>query len=163
VTRCFRFAARHFITYTRRLSAAPFHELVKGLEICALYGQQRTPPFAKLKAFQPLLWRRIGLCLSYLPCSVAPLLSLANVAPQRVCHRLRHCLILPIASRGIITSIPNRAGTVPKSRTLNVTNVSARPLTAVSSTISSPGSRSCGLHRKFHRLRHRHHRIQEYF
>jgi hypothetical protein len=36
----------------------------------------------------------------------------------------------------------------PKSRTLNVTNASARPLTAVSSTISSPGARSCGLHRK---------------
>ena len=60
-------------------------------------------------------------------------------------NRLRHCLILPIASRGIITSIPNRAGTVPKSRTLNVTNASARPCTAVSGTISSPGSRSCGL------------------
>ena len=28
-----------------------------------------------------------------------------------------------------------------------MTNASARPLTAVSSTISSPGSRSCGLHR----------------
>jgi len=37
VTRCFRFAARHFITYTRRLSPAPFHELVKGLEICARF------------------------------------------------------------------------------------------------------------------------------
>jgi hypothetical protein len=35
--RRFRFAARHFITCTRRFSAAPFHELVKGLEICARF------------------------------------------------------------------------------------------------------------------------------
>jgi hypothetical protein len=67
--------------------------------------------------------------------------------PQRVCHCLRHLLILPITLLGIITSIPNRAGTVPKSRTLNVTNPSARPLIAVSRTISSPGSRNCGRHR----------------
>lgn len=44
--------------------------------------------------------------------------------------------------------MPNREGTAPKSRTLNVTKASARPFTAASSTISSPGSRSCGRHKK---------------
>jgi hypothetical protein len=34
----FRLLARHFITCTRRTSAAPFHELVKGLEIRALFA-----------------------------------------------------------------------------------------------------------------------------
>jgi hypothetical protein len=34
----FRFAARHFIAYTRRSSAAPFHELVKGLEVRARFA-----------------------------------------------------------------------------------------------------------------------------
>jgi hypothetical protein len=36
-TRRFRPAGRHFITCARRLSAAPFHELVKSLEICARF------------------------------------------------------------------------------------------------------------------------------
>jgi hypothetical protein len=44
--------------------------------------------------------------------------------------------------------MPNRDGADPKCRKLNVTSASARPLTAASSTISSPGSRSCGLQRK---------------
>jgi hypothetical protein len=52
----FRLLARQFIACTRRTSAAPFHEFVKSLEIRALFcGQQRTLPFAKLKAFQPRL------------------------------------------------------------------------------------------------------------
>jgi hypothetical protein len=37
-TRRFRLTARHFITCTRRLSATPFHELVKGLEIRARFA-----------------------------------------------------------------------------------------------------------------------------
>jgi hypothetical protein len=37
----FRFAARHFIAYTRRFSAAPFHELVKGLEIRARFAVRK--------------------------------------------------------------------------------------------------------------------------
>jgi hypothetical protein len=38
MTRRFCFAARHFIARARRFSSAPFHELVKGLEICARFA-----------------------------------------------------------------------------------------------------------------------------
>src|ERR1019366_850817 len=53
-----------------------------------------------------------------------------------------HGLILRIASRGSRIFTPNCAGTVPKSRTLNVTKALAPPLMAASNTISSHGSRS---------------------
>ena len=51
------------------------------------------------------------------------------------------------ASRGVITSMPNLAGAVPYFRTLKVISRFARPFTAVSRTISSLGSRNCGLQR----------------
>jgi hypothetical protein len=38
VTGRFPLAARHFITFTGRSSAAPFHELVKGPEIRARFA-----------------------------------------------------------------------------------------------------------------------------
>src|SRR6266851_634132 len=63
--------------------------------------------------------------------------------PQGIGVGLLHSnLTLPIASRGSNTSTPNRDGTTPKSRTLNVTRASAWPFTAASSTISSFASRS---------------------
>lgn len=55
--------------------------------------------------------------------------------------------ILLNASRGVISVIPKRAGTAPKSRWLKVTRPSALPLIAASSTISSAGSSSCGRHK----------------
>ncbi len=50
-------------------------------------------------------------------------------------------------SPGPTTSMPNAAGTLPKSAQLNVTIASARPFTAASKTISSAGSRSRGRQR----------------
>ena len=50
-------------------------------------------------------------------------------------------------SPGPTTSMPNAAGTRPKSALLNVTIASARPFTAASRTISSAGSRNRGRQR----------------
>ena len=61
---------------------------------------------------------------------------------KRIGTLISYLLILRIASAGVSTSIPNCAGTTPKSRRLNVTTATARPLTAASSTSSSAGSRS---------------------
>lgn len=55
------------------------------------------------------------------------------------------------ASRGRITRIPNLLAAAARCRSLNVTRTSAPPFTALSSTISSPGSLSCGRHRKRNR------------
>src|ERR1700751_2090464 len=68
--------------------------------------------------------------------------------PQRVGAGLFHVLILRMASAGVSSSMPNRAGATPKSRRLKVTIAAAWPLTAASSTSSSAGSRSCGRHMK---------------
>jgi hypothetical protein len=57
-----------------------FLSLSKALKSARALRSVKTSPFAKQKAFQPPLWLRTGLCLSYLPCSVAPPPSLANVA-----------------------------------------------------------------------------------
>jgi hypothetical protein len=160
-TRRFRLTARHFITCTRRLSATPFHELVKGLEIRAFCGQQRTRPFAKLKAFQPLLWRRIGLCSSYLPCSVAPPLSLANVATAEGMssspppyHVTRDHHFDPESRRHGPKVAPvecDQCVGAPIDRRFQ------HHLIARVSQLRPP-QKVC-----FHRPRHRHHRIQEYF
>ena len=45
--------------------------------------------------------------------------------------------ILAMTSLGSNASTPNREGAIPKSRMLNVTKASARPLMATSKTISS--------------------------
>src|SRR5580692_3853361 len=61
---------------------------------------------------------------------------------QRIRALTVHPLILRIASAGVSTSIPNVAGTLPKSRRLNVTIAAAWPFTAASRTNSSAGSRN---------------------
>ena len=144
-----RFAARHFIACTWRSSAAPFHEFVEGLEIRARLAISKK--LCRLQSREVFRYGRrdelIYACPVFFALSLHRSLQ-RTWQPQRVCHRLSHLLTLLMASRGTITSIPNRSGISPKSRALNVTNASACPLTAVSSTISSPGSRNCGRHRK---------------
>src|SRR6266699_3382808 len=59
-----------------------------------------------------------------------------------------HGFILFKTSIGRKTETPKRSAATAKSETLYVTRASASPLMAASSTISSPGSPTCGLHRK---------------
>src|SRR6266849_7779211 len=59
-----------------------------------------------------------------------------------------HGYILFKTSIGRRTETPKRSAATAKSETLYVTRASASPLMAASSTISSPGSATCGLHRK---------------
>src|SRR5208282_2631273 len=65
---------------------------------------------------------------------------------QRI-RAFAHVLILLSTSAGRSSRIPKRPAAASKSRTLCVTNASARPLIATSNTISSAGSRTCGRRR----------------
>jgi hypothetical protein len=107
----FRLTARHFITCTRRLSATPFHELVKGLEIRARFTVSKE-------------LRRLSL----------------KRAVERQSKEDRTSINQFVASVG--ASIYRR--------------FQHHPIARVSQL--RPPQKVC-----FRRLRHRHHRIQEYF
>jgi hypothetical protein len=125
------FAARHFIAGTRRSSVAPLHELVKGVEIRSSFAATKDLAVCKAERFSAT-----RVATNSLLCRATALLSERGHRRGYVSVSV-HRLILPIASHGI-TSIPNRASTVPESRALHVTNASARPLTAVSSPSRHP-------------------------
>src|SRR3989304_6912527 len=125
---------RHFIIFAGRLSATPLHDPVESLEICP-----RSPILKEARRLQSRNLLRHGGSYELIQARsvllAQPLDRLLERPrqPQGVCPFLCHCLILPSASRGSRTSTPNCEGAVPKSRTLNVTRPSARPLTAASS------------------------------
>lgn len=138
-----RTVSGHLVASSRRFPTLSIHNLVECLEVCPSFpilkktGRLEGGDFFGHGSGYKLVYAGAILLAQPLHCLLE-----GAWETQGICFCFRHFLILLIASFGRRTSIPKCEGTAPKCRALNVTKAFARPLTAASSTISSPGSRS---------------------